>query len=229
MRSVNLWSGKTDDSAIPKAVKLRVWERCGGKCAITGRKLQVGDEYDFDHIIPLAIGGKHEEANLQVVSREAHREKTKDDVKAISKARRVRMKHLGLWERKGPKIKSRGFAKRTIAVWASATLFIAGGLAGAYVSGRAAARPAMYTEKPPAAYRGAFSARLTVLSTPEAVANTCRWAGFPVPPGGYLAACYIKATDTIIAPSPCLGGGWYADLLCHEGGHTLGWSEDHTQ
>lgn len=95
-RSVDLWSSTNPDAAIPARVKLRVFERCGGKCALTGKKLMPGDAYDFDHIIPLALGGAHAEDNLQVVWREAHRKKTAADIGVIRKADRIRTKHLGL-------------------------------------------------------------------------------------------------------------------------------------
>lgn len=102
-RSVPEWVAKHPDQAIPKRVKLRVWERCGGRCARTGRKLQVGEPYDFDHILALANGGEHREGNLQIISREAHREKTREDVKTKAKVDRIRARHLGL-----SKTKSRG-------------------------------------------------------------------------------------------------------------------------
>lgn len=111
-RSVPEWFGASPDAAIPQRVKLRVWTRCGGKCALTGKKLRPGDAYDFDHITALCNGGEHREGNLQVVSREAHREKTAEDVKARSKADRIRAKHFGLAPPPTQKIKSRGFQRR---------------------------------------------------------------------------------------------------------------------
>lgn len=108
-RSVDEWIAASDDAAIPTRVKLRVWNRCGGKCALTGRKLQVGDDYDFDHILALCNGGEHREGNLQVVSRAAHREKTADDVKLRAKADRTRAKHLGIFPKSKTPLKSRGF------------------------------------------------------------------------------------------------------------------------
>ena len=38
---------------IPPAVKLEVWKRDGGKCAICG----ANDELHFDHIVPFSKGG----------------------------------------------------------------------------------------------------------------------------------------------------------------------------
>lgn len=95
-REVEEWRGKTDDSAIPPRVKLRVWTRCEGKCALTGRKLRPGDLHDIDHILALANGGEHRETNLQLVSREAHKVKTAADVATRAKTDRTRAKHLGI-------------------------------------------------------------------------------------------------------------------------------------
>lgn len=111
-RSVPLWSSDNPDAAIPKAVKARVWLRCEGKCALTGKKLRPGDPVDFDHIVPLSMGGEHSEANLQLVCRQAHREKTASEAPARAKADRIRAKHLGIYPRSKRPIQSRGFAKR---------------------------------------------------------------------------------------------------------------------
>lgn len=109
-RAVPEWIGATDDQAIPARVKLRIWERCGGRCAISGRKLRPGDPYDFDHIKPLIMGGGHRETNLQVVARDKHREKSAAEQTEQAKADRTRAKHLGI-RRKGPRIQSREFQK----------------------------------------------------------------------------------------------------------------------
>lgn len=95
-RSVAEWVGATPDAAIPPRVRLRVFEANGGTCALTGRKIRPGDEWDCDHIRALANGGEHRETNLQPVLRAAHREKTKADVALKAKADRVRKKHLGI-------------------------------------------------------------------------------------------------------------------------------------
>lgn len=111
-RSLPEWIASSDDAAIPARVKLRVWERCGGKCALTGRKLRPGDAYEFDHIIALANGGRHSEDNLQLVSAAAHREKTNADVALKSKTARIKAKHMGVFPRSPFRIRSRGFEKR---------------------------------------------------------------------------------------------------------------------
>jgi len=95
-RATPEWVGKTDDAAIPPRVRLRVFERHGGVCALTGRKIAPGDQWDCDHITALVNGGEHRESNLQPALRQAHREKTKADVALKAKANRVRAKHLGI-------------------------------------------------------------------------------------------------------------------------------------
>lgn len=111
-RSVDLWVGATDDAAIPMRVRLRVFERFGGKCALSGRKIMPGDKWQIDHRIALINGGKHEEANLQPVLDAPHKAKTAADVAVKSKVARIKAKHLGIYPKSPSRLQSRGFAKR---------------------------------------------------------------------------------------------------------------------
>ena len=108
MRSVLIWRGSTDDAPIPKSVRARIWAKYDGRCALTGRKLMPG-EADIDHIVPLADGGAHAEENLQLVAKDAHRAKTAAEAGPRAKARRIALKHSGLWPRSKRPIQSRGF------------------------------------------------------------------------------------------------------------------------
>jgi 5-methylcytosine-specific restriction endonuclease McrA len=110
-RTTPEWRGKSDDSRIPPRVRLRVFERHEGKCALSGRKILPGDAWDLDHITALINGGAHVESNLQPVLRDAHRKKTARDVAEKAKVARTRAKHIGAVEPKGV-IQSRGFAKK---------------------------------------------------------------------------------------------------------------------
>jgi 5-methylcytosine-specific restriction protein A len=100
-RAVPEWVGRSPDDPIPQRVRLRVWERCGGRCAVTGKKLRPGDKYQFDHTIALVNGGENREANIRLISDAAHREKTASDVAIKAKTARVKAKHLGLKTPKG--------------------------------------------------------------------------------------------------------------------------------
>jgi len=108
-RTTPEWRGKSDDSRIPPRVRLRVFERHEGKCALSGRKILPGDAWDLDHITALINGGAHVESNLQPVLRDAHRKKTAKDVADKAKVARTRAKHIGAVEPKG-NIQSPGFA-----------------------------------------------------------------------------------------------------------------------
>lgn len=92
-RSLDEWQGATPDAAIPERVKIRIFNRYGGRCAITGKRLMPG-EIDYDHIIPLRDGGLHCEANLQPVWRKMHREKTGAENSERAKIDEKRRKHF---------------------------------------------------------------------------------------------------------------------------------------
>ena len=95
-RSVPEWIAKHDDEAIPPRVRARVFERVGGICHISGRKITAADQWDCDHIVALCNGGEHREGNLAPALRDKHRAKTAEDVAAKSKTARIRAKHLGI-------------------------------------------------------------------------------------------------------------------------------------
>ncbi|MEA2299370.1 MAG: hypothetical protein QOF77_2306 [Solirubrobacteraceae bacterium] len=56
---------------IPVEVKRAVWRRCGGRCAECGADSLL----EFDHVIPLAMGGSGGERNLQLLCAECNRAK----------------------------------------------------------------------------------------------------------------------------------------------------------
>lgn len=97
MRSVSEWVGKTDDQKVPDRVRMRVFDREGGICHLTGEKIDpVRDEWDLDHKVALILGGEHRETNLFPAKREPHRRKTAVEMKVKSKIARTRKKHLGI-------------------------------------------------------------------------------------------------------------------------------------
>ena len=100
-RTVPTWTGKTPDSAIPRTVKARICARQNGFCAAhPGEKLRPG-HFDFDHELPLCLGGKHDEENIRAICKPAHKAKTAQDIGMKSKADRQRLAHLGLKKPKG--------------------------------------------------------------------------------------------------------------------------------
>jgi 5-methylcytosine-specific restriction enzyme A len=94
-RSTEEWIGKSDDAKVPPRVRVRIFEREGGICHLTGRKIDpVRDEWDLDHKLALILGGQHRESNLFPALREHHRKKTAVEMGVKSKIARVKKKHL---------------------------------------------------------------------------------------------------------------------------------------
>jgi len=58
-------------SAIPQLVKELVWKRDEGRCCYCASN----DELQLDHIIPVALGGSNDEANIQVLCGPCNRQK----------------------------------------------------------------------------------------------------------------------------------------------------------
>jgi 5-methylcytosine-specific restriction enzyme A len=114
-RSTDEWIGANPDTPIPPRVKLRVFERHGGICHLSGRKITPADKWDCDHVKALCNGGEHRESNLAPAIRDKHREKTAEDVAEKSGVYHKRVKHLGI-TRKGsrplPGTKASGIRKR---------------------------------------------------------------------------------------------------------------------
>lgn len=68
-------------------IKEEMLARFNGNCGLCGQPLC--GRIDWDHIIPLALGGLDDPSNLQPVHAEGcHSEKTKRDIKRIRKADR---------------------------------------------------------------------------------------------------------------------------------------------
>ena len=55
-----------DRAAIPQHIKAEVWARDGGACRQCGMDATGGASLEFDHIIPVALGGATSVANPQV-------------------------------------------------------------------------------------------------------------------------------------------------------------------
>lgn len=113
-RALPEWIGKTPDTKIPDRVKLRVRDREGDVCYLSGRKIRPGDHIEYDHRIALILwtgeGHGNRESNIFPVIREPHREKTKQDVAQRAKSDAVRKKHLGI--RPVSQLRSAGFPAR---------------------------------------------------------------------------------------------------------------------
>jgi 5-methylcytosine-specific restriction protein A len=101
-RSLEEWVGKTPDVAIPPRVRLRIYDRCNGRCMICTRKVGGPLSFAFDHRTALINGGRHSESNLQILCTHCHAVKTGEDVAEKSKTYAIRSKHLGVKKSKRP-------------------------------------------------------------------------------------------------------------------------------
>lgn len=110
MRSVPEWRSKNDDQAIPPRVKDRIARKADDCCQKCTRPIVGKLRAEFDHVIPLILGGEHREQNLQMLCSDCHTAKSKLDLRLKAKVARVRAKHLGLRPVR-QKIASRGFSK----------------------------------------------------------------------------------------------------------------------
>lgn len=114
MRTNHEWIGKNDDAAIPRRVRLRVFLKADGQCAICKRKIRPGDTWECDHRIALINGGTNAENNLQVLCCWCHGAKTISDVAEKSQTYKRRSRHYGIRKPKGrplPGTKASGIRK----------------------------------------------------------------------------------------------------------------------
>jgi 5-methylcytosine-specific restriction protein A len=93
-RSVALWIGKTDDTPAPPRVRLRVWDRCEGKCHLCGRKIPTGDKWILEHLIALINGGRNAEDNLCLTCSWCKPIKDAEDVAEKAKTYAKRAAHI---------------------------------------------------------------------------------------------------------------------------------------
>lgn len=93
-RSVTEWIGRTDNSMPTDACKLRIVDRQAGKCALTGIEFTPANKPEFDHIVPLWLGGENRESNLQAITAPAHKRKTHAEATVRAKVNANRKKHL---------------------------------------------------------------------------------------------------------------------------------------
>ena len=110
-RSVIEWKGDNDDQSIPPRVKVRVWLKFNGCCAVCTRPIKGNIKPAYDHIIALCNGGEHSESNLQLLCAvPCHQAKSAGDVALKSTVARKRAKHLGIGTAKRS-FQSAGFQK----------------------------------------------------------------------------------------------------------------------
>ena len=103
--------GTTERKRLTPSQRLKLFEKHKGTCALCGLEIK-GKRWVVEHMRPLGLGGTNDvEENLRPVHEACAREKTIADFKAIARAKRIKMRAIGI-ETSGKKIQSRGFLKR---------------------------------------------------------------------------------------------------------------------
>jgi 5-methylcytosine-specific restriction protein A len=92
------------------AARQRVLTRHNRKCAMCQVEITPATGCEYDHHIPLSIGGDDTEANLRPVCVRCHRLKTAADITRAAKTKRQEDKALTKPAARRP-IKSRGFSE----------------------------------------------------------------------------------------------------------------------
>lgn len=96
MREVEEWIGKTDDQRVPPRVRMRIFDRYGGRCYLSDRKIMPGDKWEVEHIKALANGGQHRESNMAPALVAPHKDKTRADRREKARIDKLRKRHLGI-------------------------------------------------------------------------------------------------------------------------------------
>jgi hypothetical protein len=86
--------------SLTRSQKAKIYSAAGGRCHICSRKIQAGEKWDADHIIPREITGSDAPASFAPAHISCHRGKTAKDKKVIAKVKRTQQKHLGLEKRR---------------------------------------------------------------------------------------------------------------------------------
>lgn len=90
------------NSEFTRKQRAEMFLRSQGFCEACGAKLKTG-EAEFDHVLPLELGGESALDNGQTLCHLCHAKKTAKDVYYMRKAERIRDKQSGAWK---PKSKS---------------------------------------------------------------------------------------------------------------------------
>jgi len=113
--------GTTKRKHFSPRQRLKIWEDHGGKCCICGERIDgTREPWIIEHCRPLGLAGSNEHSNLGPAHRDCADAKTSDDVRRISKAKRVKQKHIGIKKTQSrpiPGSKASGWKKKFDGTW----------------------------------------------------------------------------------------------------------------
>lgn len=81
--------------------RFRLFQERGGVCHLCAGKIQVGEGWEVEHVIPIALGGDDDDANCMLAHTKCHSVKTRKDLADIAKAKRRERGRFGIPARKG--------------------------------------------------------------------------------------------------------------------------------
>lgn len=87
---------------ISAKARVALFQKHDGVCHLCGGKINVGEAWEVEHIIPFAMGGADDESNWSLAHIKCHRAKTTEDVGNIAKAKRREARHIGAKVSKSP-------------------------------------------------------------------------------------------------------------------------------
>lgn len=94
------------------SARVAIFRHHGGICHICHGNIHVGQQWEVEHVIPLAQGGTNEIANTRPAHRDCHAGKTAKDAADTARAKRREARHIGAKPPPKVQIKSAGFAKK---------------------------------------------------------------------------------------------------------------------
>lgn len=105
--------GTTARKALTPTQRLKMFEAHKGMCVLCGIKIQAGEPWIDEHLVPLSQGGSNDLSNRGPAHKPCADAKTHGkagDLAVAAKAKRQKMRHLGIAKAKRP-LEGRGFDK----------------------------------------------------------------------------------------------------------------------
>lgn len=96
--------------SFSKKDRARIFAANDGVCHLCKGKINIGEAWEVEHVIPYALTQDDSDDNLRPAHVKCHAVKTHtEDRPRISKAERQRLKHIGAWPKSKTPLRSRGF------------------------------------------------------------------------------------------------------------------------
>src|SRR5262245_19599899 len=88
---------------ISPTKRAEIVRNCDERCHLCGGSIRMGEAWDVEHVIPLAMGGADDVTNWRPAHVKCHKSKTIRDLIELGRAKRRERAHMGI--KSGPKFK----------------------------------------------------------------------------------------------------------------------------